>query len=84
MTELLPQSPGIKPPAAPPLNIDLGGYPVTADMVAIAAGFVGVAARGCRNRFARAKLHDAVRAALDAAEAIRRDERRVSGGRRHA
>ncbi len=57
----------------------------TADMAAICAGFVSVAARGCKNKWARNRLQDALQAALDATQALRRDEARTlpAGGSLH-
>lgn len=58
---------------------------VSSDEILVVASFATVAARACRNKWARERLQAAVRAVIDAAGAVRRDEARaLAGGAPHA
>jgi len=73
--QIQPTSPNFNPAAV----VAVGPVERTsANMAATVAAFVVVAARGCRNNFARVKLQNALRDVLDAAAAIERDEARGS------
>jgi glutamate racemase len=50
---------------------------VSSDEILVVASFATVAARACRNKWARQRLQAAVRAVIDAAGAVRRDEVRT-------
>lgn len=78
--QIVSTAPRVNSAEAPTLLTIETSEPTTEALAAVTASFCAVAARGCRNSFARRRLQDAVRAALDAAEAIRRDERRMLGG----
>jgi hypothetical protein len=50
---------------------------VSSDEILVVASFATVAARACRNKWARERLQVAVRAVIDAAGAVRKDEVRA-------
>lgn len=58
---------------------------VSSDEILVVASFATVAARACRNKWARQRLQSAVQAVIEAAGAVRRDEVRAltMGGASH-